>query len=238
MTVLTTYRRRVVRTAQHGAAIAIFAAMLPATLNAAAFIGVASDRDGQVLPNAVVVLKPIGQSAPPAAPTTINITQEGLSFKPYVSVLRSGSSVIFANRDTVEHHIKSFSSSKPFEIAVHRPGDTPAPIQFDREGAIVAYCILHDWMRAYVFVADTPWSAVAGESGFARIDGVPPGDYELLAWHPDLGQFKPPLSSRVSIGAVGTTQTTIHFDLKPRPMRRAPKSNASEGKSASAHAHH
>lgn len=238
MKALTVYRRRLVCTTRHGVAIALCAALLPAMADAAVFIGVASDRDGQVLPNAVVALKPIGRPAPPTSPTTITITQEGLSFRPYVSALRSGSSVIFANRDTVEHHIKSFSSSRPFEIAVHRPGDTPAPIQFDKEGAIVAYCILHDWMRAYVFVADTPWSAVAGESGFARIEGVPPGDYELLAWHPDLGQFKPPLSSRVTVGAVGTTQSTIRFDFKPRPIRRAPKSAASEGKSASAHAHH
>ncbi|MBL8309055.1 MAG: methylamine utilization protein [Burkholderiales bacterium] len=218
------------------AAVLLLAVLLPVTSQAAVFIGVASDRDGQVLPNAVVALKPIGQPAPPSAPATITVTQEGLSFKPYVSVVRSGSRVVFANRDTVEHHIKSFSSIKPFEIAVHRPGDTPPPIQFDKEGAIIAYCILHDWMRAYVFVADTPWAAVAGESGFARIEGVPPGDYELLAWHPDLGQFKAPLSSRVMVGATGTTQTTIRFDFKPRPIRRAPKT--ADGKVAAAHLHH
>lgn len=202
---------------------------------AAVFVGVASDRDGQSLANVVMALKPIGSPAPATAPTQFTVTQEGLAFKPYISVIRAGSSVVFANRDTVEHHIKSFSSSKPFEIAVHKPGDTPPPIRFDKEGAIVAYCILHDWMRAYVYVADTPWTAVSGDNGLARIENVAPGDYELTAWHPDLGQFKPPLTSKITVGASGTTQTTVKFDFKPRPIRKAPKT--ADGKVAMAHQH-
>ena len=143
--------------------------------------------------------------------------------------------MVFANRDTVEHHIKSFSSSKPFEIAVHKPGDTPPPIRFDKEGAIVAYCIPHDWMRAYVYVADTPWTAISGDNGLARIENVAPGDYELTAWHPDLGQFKPPLTSKITVGASGTMQTTVKFD-SPRPIRKAPRT--ADGKVAMTAHHH
>lgn len=204
------------------------------TAHAALFIGVASDRDGQALPNVVIALKPVGVAAPTTAPTTITVTQEALAFKPYVTAIRSGSSVIFANRDQVEHHIKSFSSSKPFEIAVHKPGDTPAPIRFDKEGAVVAYCILHDWMRAYVYVADTPWFAVSGDNGLARVENIPAGDYEVSAWHPDLGQYKPPLISKVTVAATGTTQSTIKFEFKPRPIRQAPKTGV---KTAELHKH-
>ena len=71
--------------------------------------------------------------------------------------------------------------------------------------------------------------------GLARIENVPPGDYELTAWHPDLGQFKPPLTSKVTVGASGTTQTTVKFEFKPRPIRRAPKT--ADGKVAMAHHH-
>ena len=197
------------RTHLLNAAAASFLAAATTLAQAAVFVGVASDRDGQSLPNVVMALKPASSQPPATAPTQITVTQEALSFKPYISVIRAGSSVVFANRDTVEHHIKSFSSSKPFEIAVHKPGDTPPPIRFDKEGAIVAYCILHDWMRAYVYVADTPWTAISGDNGLARIENVAPGDYELTAWHPDLGQFKPPLTSKITVGASGTTQTTV-----------------------------
>ena len=203
---------------------------------AGTFIAVAGDRDGQAMTSVVIALKPVGVAAPVAVAATITVTQENLSFKPYISVIRKGGSVVFANRDTVEHHIKSFSSSRPFEIAVHKPGDTPPPIRFDSEGAIVAYCILHDWMRAYVYVADTPWYGISDNSGLTRIDNIPAGDYEVSAWHPDLGQFKPPLTAKVTISASGTAQSTFKFEFKPRPVRQAPKSTGV--KTADAHQHH
>lgn len=203
---------------------------------AGTFVAVAGDRDGQALTSVVIALKPVGITAPVTLAATITVTQENLSFKPYISVIRKGSSVVFANRDTVEHHIKSFSSSRPFEIAVHKPGDTPPPIRFDSEGAIVAYCILHDWMRAYVYVADTPWYGVSDTSGLTRIENIPAGDYEVTAWHPDLGQFKPPLIAKVTISATGTAQSTFKFEFRPRSVRQAPKSAGV--KTADAHQHH
>ncbi len=204
-------------------------------VHAGTVIAVAGDRDGQALTNVVIALKPIGVAAPVTVPATITVTQEAMTFKPYISIIRKGSSVVFANRDTVEHHIKSFSSSRPFEIAVHKPGDTPPPIRFDAEGAIVAYCILHDWMRAYVYVADTPWYGTSDASGLTRIDNIPAGDYDVTAWHPDLGQFKPPLTARLTVPASGTAQTTFKFEFKPRVIRQAPKS--STVKTAGLHQH-
>ncbi len=202
------------------------AATLPAY--GGSFVGIAGDRDGQAMASVVMSLKPIGRTAPATPPEEIVVSQQDLAFKPYISVIRIGSSVVFANRDKVEHHIKSFSSSKPFEIAVHKPGDTPAPIRFEKEGAVVAYCILHDWMRAYVYVADTPWFALtAAATGIAKIENLPPGDYEATAWHPDLGQYKPPLVQKVTITATGSTEATFKFEFKPRAVRQAPKSGGS-----------
>ena len=179
----------------------------------------------------VVSLKPIGRAAPASPVQEITETQENATFKPYISVIRMGSSVVFANRDNMEHHIKSFSSSKPFEIAVHKPGDTQPPIRFDKEGAVVAYCILHDWMRAYIYVADTPWYAMTAQTtGIARIENVPAGEYEATAWHPDLGQYKPPLTQKVTVSATGTSEATFKFEFKPKTPRQAPKNFGSSGK--------
>ena len=202
--------------------------------HAGTFVGNAADRDGLSMPNVVFALKPVGAVAPQTAPSQIVVSQEALAFKPYLSVIRAGSSVLFPNRDRVEHHIKSFSSSKPFEIAVHKPGDTPAPIRFDKEGVVVAYCILHDWMRAYVYVADTPWFGQSAEAGLGRIENVPAGDYEVIAWHPDLGQYKPPLTAKVTIAASGTVQSNFKFDFKPKALRQ-PK--PASGKPVAMHQH-
>ena len=85
---------------------------------------------------------------------------------------------------------------------------------------MVAYCILHDWMRAYAFVADTPWFGVSVQtSGTVRIENVPPGDYEAMAWHADFGQYKPSLVQKVTISATGVTESLFKFEFKPRAVR-------------------
>ncbi len=205
------------------AVLACTLALAALTASAGTFSGVAFDRDGVPMANVVFTLKPRdGRAVPtPAAPTTATVYQEDLAFKPYVTVIRRSSSVSFPNRDRVEHHVKSFSASRPFEIPVHKPGAVPDPIRFDQEGAVVVYCILHDWMRAYVYVTETPWFALTAELGAVRIDDVPAGDYVVEAWHPDLGQFRPPLRAEVSIPAVGlAAQTRFTFDFKPRTPRQ------------------
>jgi plastocyanin len=200
--------------------------------HAGTFSGIALDRDGVPLDNVVMVLKPRDARALPAtAPIQAVVTQEELAFKPYVTAIRRGSSVLFPNRDTVEHHIKSFSAVRPFEIAVHKPGAVPDPIRFDQEGAVVVYCILHDWMRAYVYVADSPYFAITTNLGAVRIDDLPVGEYNVEAWHPDLGQFKPPLTAQVSIPALGmASQVSFRFDFKPRQLRQ-PKPGTAPGTS-------
>jgi hypothetical protein len=41
----------------------------------------------------------------------------------------------------------------------------------------------HVWMNAELFVIPHPYYAVTDESGKFELTGVPPGDYEIVAWH-------------------------------------------------------
>jgi hypothetical protein len=41
----------------------------------------------------------------------------------------------------------------------------------------------HTWMNAEVFVAPHPYYAVTDPTGHFELTGVPPGDYEIVAWH-------------------------------------------------------
>jgi hypothetical protein len=41
------------------------------------------------------------------------------------------------------------------------------------------------WMRAYLFVSRHPYLAHTDARGQFRLDRVPPGPYDLVAWHPD-----------------------------------------------------
>ena len=61
----------------------------------------------------------------------------------------------------------------------------------DPQGSV--FCEVHDFMRAVIVVTDHPFHAVVGEDGAFRMDGVPPGEYRLVAYQPDLGLAEEPV---------------------------------------------
>jgi hypothetical protein len=169
------------------------------------------ETSGRTLDSVVVTLLPVGRGAlPPPRPASIEQVRK--TFVPLVSVVQTGAAVDFPNNDTVRHHVYSFSASKVFELKLY--AGTPArPVVFDKPGVVVLGCNIHDRMVAYILVVDTPWFAVSGDDGSAKITDLPPGDYMLQTWHPRrLGMSDlPPRPIRVSADL--TESVTV--DLKP-----------------------
>lgn len=156
-----------------------------------------SNSQGEPLPDAVAYALPLQKSAlkPPAAETPID--QVNKEFTPRVSVIQTGTSVQFPNKDNIRHHVYSFSPAKTFDLKLY--SGTPAkPVLFDQPGVVVLGCNIHDWMLAYVLVVDTPYFGKAGADGTVKLDGLPPGDYELKAWHPNLEGAQPTQKIHVS----------------------------------------
>ncbi|WP_334190078.1 methylamine utilization protein [Noviherbaspirillum sp.] len=205
-----------------------FATLLASTVLAAApahagnVTATITDKSGAALNNVVLFATPVGTAVPPPSrvPEPATIVQEELQFKPYVSVVRTGTAISFPNNDKIEHHVKSFSPAKEFEYKVYDKG-TPPPVVFDKPGLVVVYCLLHGWMRSYVMVVDTPYYSLADAAGSARLEGLPDGTYEIKAWHPDLGSIKPPLAQTVRIASGGTQPLAFNFDFVPRKPRTA-----------------
>lgn len=173
----------------------------------------------QPVANAVVSLTPAdGAPVPSAAGQVHQIVQQGQEFSPYVTAVPVGSTVVFPNRDTVQHHVYSLSKAKKFELPLYDPGRSER-IVFDRPGVVTLGCNIHDWMLAYIVVVPSPWFAVSDESGRITIS-APPGVYHLEVWQPRLSH---PLQQDVTLPASGE----IHFGLKLHPdrrIRRAPDS--------------
>ncbi|MCZ8253560.1 MAG: methylamine utilization protein [Hylemonella sp.] len=110
--------------------------------------------------------------------------QAGKQFAPQVLVVPVGTAVSFPNRDTVRHHVYSFSATKKFELKLYI--GTPAnPVVFDRSGIAVLGCNIHDQMVGWIVVVETPYYAMSDAQGRAVID-APPGSYRLRSWHPGL----------------------------------------------------
>jgi hypothetical protein len=140
--------------------------------------------DGAPLEGAVLVVQPL-DPRPLPPPGVATMDQRDHRFVPHVLPVQTGATVRFPNSDAVSHHVYSFSPAKRFELFLAK-GAAPKEVVFDKPGVIALGCNIHDWMLAYVFVADTPYFAVTGANGSATVSGLPAGSYRLEAWHPRL----------------------------------------------------
>ncbi len=185
---------------------------------AATLTATTSDKTGAPLADVVIYLEPAaGVPADlPAEPDAV-VAQEGMQFVPYLTTIRVGTRVSFPNRDNMEHHVKSFSEAKPFELKIYSAG-TPAPITFDKIGMVGLNCLLHDWMRGFIYVVDTPYFANTDRTGVATVVDLPEGKYEARAWHPDMSTYIAPLTQEITIGP-GTTSIRFGFDFVPRKRK-------------------
>lgn len=68
-------------------------------------------------------------------------------------------------------------------------------------------CDQHDFMHAWLRVATNAYWTMAGTDGSYNIDGVPPGTYQLVAWHPILGEQK----KEITISDGGTVEASFAF---------------------------
>ena len=55
-------------------------------------------------------------------------------------------------------------------------------------------CNAHPEMAGYIIVSPTPYFAETDESGNYKLENVPDGKYNLVAWHEGMKQQTKPLS--------------------------------------------
>ncbi|MFI5236141.1 MAG: hypothetical protein ACHQXA_10545, partial [Gemmatimonadales bacterium] len=81
-----------------------------------------------------------------------------------------------------DHNVFSLSDAGPFDLGLYERGDGKSAT-FAKPGIIRVYCNIHSTMSAFIVVRDTPWVTQPSGDGSFLINGVPPGDYVLHAWH-------------------------------------------------------
>jgi len=172
--------------------------------------------DGAPLPDAVVLVHIAGAAAGGAIhyswPNVM--TQQNISFNPYVLIVPVGSTVGFPNKDKVRHHVYSFSAAKKFELKLYGQQEERT-VTFDKAGIVALGCNIHDSMIGYIFVADTPFAAKTNAAGEAVIHDLPGAGGTLTVWHPDM-KARAPIDRPL---AAGSASVPVTLELKPVPMR-------------------
>jgi plastocyanin len=138
--------------------------------------------------------------------STVEMRQKDEMFIPYVLPIQAGTSVSFPNEDNYYHNVFSVMSGERFDLGRYAKGKTTHQT-FDKPGVVVVRCEIHPGMKAYIHILDTPLFTVPSKEGTYTLSNIPPGTYQLFAWHPDHG------TRSQSITLIDTQTTTANFSF-------------------------
>ena len=179
--------------------------------------------DYSQLKNFVVYIEGPITNALPAPDTATNtlvrvdtkrIKQEKANFTPAVLPVVAGTTVEWPNNDDIFHNVFSMSDAKQFDLDLYKGNPPEKRVRFDRTGRVDVFCSIHANMHCVVLVLENPFFAVADEAGHYTISNVPPGTYNLKAWHERL----PGQSQEILVPAEG--EVTVNFTLGIKNLPR------------------
>lgn len=144
--------------------------------------------------------------APP--PDTKLMDQFGQQFLPDLLTVAVGQRVEFRSSEDVLHNVRvdQADTNEPiFNVAT--PSFSSYTHVFDKPGFYKVSCDVHPAMRANIFVAATPYTAVADKQGAFSIANVEPGSYTARATN----------GGRAAEASVAVVAPRTELSLQPLP---------------------
>jgi len=140
------------------------------------------DSDGGVA-NTVVFLKDISRGKAMELPDHLqHLDQRNCRYIPHIMLVPENGNIQIKSSDPVLHTVHmsgAASNNVPFPVQ-----NQYIPVTLRRSGVVDLKCNAgHVWMNAEILVVKHPYYAVTDEHGYFKLTDVPPGDYELEAWH-------------------------------------------------------
>jgi hypothetical protein len=150
---------------------------------------------GGGLKNAIVRIDAIDRGKAFESTGDFSITNEKCQFNPHVMVAPKGANMKVRNDDPVLHNSHFFlvqadsSKKNVINLALPKQGVEIGKKKILRKpGLLSVQCDAHDFMQAWVWVAENPYAVVTGDDGSFSLSDVPAGSYKLTIWHEELGE--------------------------------------------------
>ena len=146
--------------------------------------------EGNTVGNVFVSIKSgLSESNYSPSNETVYVNQKGCRYYPHVFALMKGQSLVFKNSDGVLHNVHSLpDKNREFNLSMPATMKESSSRSFRKaEGMFRIKCDVHPWMSSYAAVLTHPFFAVSGSDGRYEIGNLPPGTYEVEAWHEKMG---------------------------------------------------
>jgi plastocyanin len=136
----------------------------------------------------VYVKSGLPQVSFPVPTQEVVIDQNGCRFAPHILGIQTGQTIKVINSDGTSHSIHPTPKTNKEWNETQYMSASPIIKKFSLEEVMIPVkCNLHSWMRGYIGVLSHPYFAVTGADGTFALKGLPPGEYELEAWHEKFG---------------------------------------------------
>ena len=133
--------------------------------------------------NTVVFLRNISKGKPMDLPASRRfLNQKSCRYEPHILLVPSQATLTVRDSDPLLHTVQ-MSGSADYNLPFIREGqEITRPMT--REGIVSLHCNAgHVWMNGEIIVARHPYYTVTDQDGNFELTDVPPGDYEIVAWH-------------------------------------------------------
>lgn len=139
--------------------------------------------EGNGLAEVFVYLQKDGLTSETPAKAVL-LDQKGCEYVPYVLGMQTGQKLLVRNSDPVLHNVHGTPRiNKQFNLAQMAGGKDIERIFEFPEVFVRFKCDVHPWMFAYVGVMPHAYHAVTDKNGNFKIEGVPAGEYTIVAFH-------------------------------------------------------
>ncbi len=135
----------------------------------------------------------------------------------YVMGINNGEKVLIENFDPIKHEIVTYEINAKRHVQQKSNKSVVAETSQIRTAFIhpdskefLIKCNLHPFLQTRAVMVDNPYYAITDENGKFEIKDIPPGTYEVMAWHP----FIPTQYGKVTINPIGTAEIDFEFDSK------------------------
>jgi len=167
-------------------------------------------KDGKVQ-NVFVYVKsglPNNTFDPRGAEPTLD--QNGCRYVPHMVGLYNKQKIKITNSDATTHNVHPLPPKENREWNESQPSGAPALVKefTKKEVVIPVKCNIHSWMKAYIGVLDHPFFAVSAADGTFKIEGLPPGEYDVEAWHEKYGAK----TMKVKVDAKGAATANFTYE--------------------------
>lgn len=123
----------------------------------------------------------------------LELRQKNRRFSGSLLVVEVGATVSFPNDDPIFHNVFSLSKAKSFDLGYYPQGQT-RKVKFLKPGLVDVFCHLHPNMSASILVVPNRVYARPDRAGNFSLEGLPPGEHQLVAWHRAAGFFRKKVS--------------------------------------------